>query len=237
MLSESQKKLLLKDPEHNISFFCLDEAYQLVELTERDDMLMCRYKPDQEWCYFSFNANRDFIRDFFDAHDGIQPVVILDQSLFEWITLQYRVHYSIDCFRLFLRKVDFSEPDADIVPLQPADLQNVYHTSKYQNFLSMAYLHNRLRLGGGYCIRAGDMAVAWIMTHDDGSVGMLHVLDEYRGRGFARRLVMAMSRDRHRKGKAVFAHIEPNNRASLNLFESLGYEASGRHTWAYVSRS
>ena len=37
-------------------------------------------------------------------------------------------------------------------------------------------------------IRDSGKLVAWLMTQDDGSIGVLHVLDDYRGSGYAYRL-------------------------------------------------
>lgn len=236
MLAEEHRQLLLKAPEQNISILCMDEEYPLLEVMEQAGMLMCRFQSDEEWCHFSHNTDAGFIGNFFGKHSQKQFIVVSDSHLFDRIGKAYRVAWSISCYRLFLNLSVFPEPAAAIEQLRSYDLRYVYENSKYQQFLNMDYLTKRLELGGGYCIRDQQLPVAWIMTHDDGSVGMLHVLDAYRGRGFARKLVTAMSRKVSQKGRPVFAHIEPTNTASLALFGSLGFIARNRLTWARVSK-
>ena len=235
MLTEEHRRLLLNEPEQNVSILCMAEEYPLLEVMEQAGMLMCRFQSDEEWCHFSHNADAGFIGNFFGKHGQRQFIVVSDSHIFDWISKAYRVAWSISCYRLFLDRSVFPEPAADIEQLRPDDLRYVYDNSKYQQFLNMDYLAKRLELGGGYCIRNQQSPVAWIMTHDDGSVGMLHVLDAYRGSGFARRLVTAMSRKVNQKGRPVFAHIEPTNIASLKLFGSLGFNVRNQLTWSRVS--
>ncbi len=236
MLAEECRRLLLNEPEQNVSILCMAEEYPLLEVMEQAGMLMCRFQSDEEWCHFSHNADAGFIDNFFGKHGQRQFIVVSDSHLFDWISKAYRVAWSISCYRLFLDQSVFPEPAADIEQLRPDELRYVYDNSNYQQFLNMDYLSKRLELGGGYCIRDQQSPVAWIMTHDDGSVGMLHVLDAYRRRGYARRLVIAMSRKVSQKGRPVFAHIEPTNIPSLKLFGSLGFIVRNRLTWARVSK-
>jgi 8-oxo-dGTP diphosphatase len=236
MLTEEQRQLLLQEPEQNVSLLYMAEEYPLLEVMEQAGMLMCRFQSDEEWCHFSHNADAGFIADFFSKHPKRQFIAVSDSHLFDWISKTYGVAWSISCYRLFLNVPVLPEPAADIDQLRPGDLRYVYDNSKYQQFLNMDYLAKRLELGGGCCIRDQQSPVAWIMTHDDGSVGMLHVLDAYRGRGFARKLVSAMSRKVHQKGRLVFAHIEPSNIASLKLFGSMGFIVRNRLAWARVSK-
>ena len=52
---------------------------------------------------------------------------------------------------------------------------------------------SRIENGPGYCVRRGGEPVAWGLTHDDGSMGFLHVLEAYRGSGMARALTSALA--------------------------------------------
>jgi len=66
-------------------------------------------------------------------------------------------------------------------------------------------------------------------THDrrKGWINRLAVLPEYRRRGIAARLVTACDRAIRRQGvEIVAALVEPQNHASLRLFEQLGYSTA-----------
>ncbi|NTW25985.1 MAG: GNAT family N-acetyltransferase, partial [Lentimicrobium sp.] len=200
---------------------------------QEGSMLMCRFKSDEEWCHFSYNSSHSFIRSFFRQNKREQFVVISDDKVFDQVQLDHRKAWSIACYRLFQDDDHPFQEYPGLQILRPEHLSLVYDNSKYQQFLSLDYLSLRLKLGGGFFIEQDGQPVAWAMTHDDGSVGMLHVLDKYRGRGYARVLIQAMSVEVRKKGRPVFAHIEPVNFPSLNLFQSLGFEVRSRVTWAY----
>jgi ribosomal protein S18 acetylase RimI-like enzyme len=83
----------------------------------------------------------------------------------------------------------------------------------------------------------GDLVGVVLVTHDGrkGWINRLAVVPEYRGRGYAKRLVSEAQRVLEAQGMTVIAVlIEPENVASLRLFKALGYvETEGMH---YLSR-
>ncbi|MBN2537046.1 GNAT family N-acetyltransferase [candidate division WOR-3 bacterium] len=80
-------------------------------------------------------------------------------------------------------------------------------------------------------IRRDGRLVGWSLLHADGSMGFLHVLKEYRHRGFARALGIALARRVLACGLRPFVFIETGNRPSLRLTAGLGFERVGRYTW------
>jgi len=89
----------------------------------------------------------------------------------------------------------------------------------------------RIRSGPGYCIRREGMPVAWGLTHDDGSMGFLHVIEKYRHQGMARTLTTVLARSLLRLGVQPFMYIVTTNRASLRLTASMGFSRAGRFSW------
>lgn len=69
------------------------------------------------------------------------------------------------------------------------------------------------------------------MTHDDGSIGVLHVMEEHRKKGIGRMLVDAITDEMHRCGQVPYMHIEPENEASLALAKACGYTADRMIWW------
>ncbi len=66
--------------------------------------------------------------------------------------------------------------------------------------------------------------VGWVLTHDDGSIGLLNVLPEYRRKGYGYELMLAIIRETRKVGKLPFLHIEENNIKSTELALKLGFE-------------
>ena len=88
------------------------------------------------------------------------------------------------------------------------------------------YIRSRLESGPSVGIFDGDELVAWYGTHmvtDRVAVmGFLHVLDEYRHRGYARSLSCALVKEIFRGGRIPACHVYADNEPSLNLMDSLG---------------
>ena len=234
MLTEPQKRLLQIHQDQNIAMLCMDGDYPLLKVEQQGEMLMCRYQSDEQWCHFSYNSSPQFIDSYLKENRGGQYLVISDPAVFEYIQQNHRIAWSIGCLRLFQDRVSPYLENGLAEPLQIEHLPVVFANSKYQQFLSLAYLTKRFELGGGFCIKEKGNPVAWIMTHDDGSVGMLHVLDDYRRKGYAKILIQAMAGKVREKNCPVFAHIEPTNSSSLNLFKSLGFEEKASVNWFKV---
>jgi len=113
--------------------------------------------------------------------------------------------------------------------LRPEDAQLIARAWPYGR--SPEHILRRLRSGPGYCIRRRRTPVAWALTHDDGSMGFLHVLKEYRGQGMARTLTTALAEKLLRRGVQPFMYIVTNNRPSLRLTASMGFSRAGRYSW------
>lgn len=234
-LNESVKQKLIRHHRENIALFNLAGEYELIEVAEENDMVMCRFLSDEAWCHFSHNSSADFLGKTLEASRQDAYLVLTDVDVFAWLKSQYRLAWHISCIRLFLQSSAIVSSQPFVEALTPGDLRQVYENSDYQQFLSMDYLKQRLMLGGGFCVRVSKQPVAWVMTHDDGSVGMLHVLEAYRGNGYARALVMAMASEIRTKGKEVFAHIVHSNIPSLRLFASLGFAPCCEVSWALTA--
>jgi predicted GNAT family acetyltransferase len=77
--------------------------------------------------------------------------------------------------------------------------------------------------------------VAWAVTHDDGSLGMIYVLDDYRRHGYAKDITISMVEKTRRLGRYPFVHIIKDNEKSLNLAQGLGFEKVSSVVWMALS--
>jgi ribosomal protein S18 acetylase RimI-like enzyme len=235
ILNESVQQKLIRHHRENMALFNLAEEYELMEIAEEDDMVMCRFRSDEAWCHFSHSTTTGFLERTLNKTREDAFIVLSNTEVFTWLKGHSGLAWHITCIRLFMDHSVSVKLSPLVGELSPGDLPLVYENSDYQQFLCMDYLYKRLILGGGYCVRINHHPVAWVMTHDDGSVGMLHVLNAHRGKGYARALVMAMASKVQKKGREVFAHIVPDNRPSLKLFTSLGFTPCCEVSWALTA--
>jgi len=92
-------------------------------------------------------------------------------------------------------------------------------------------VEERIRNGVALGIRADGKLVAWSITHDDGSVGFMNVLEGYRRRGYATAVTAAMVKKLLERGELPFVHIEEDNYKSMNLALKTGFRKHGRVYW------
>ncbi len=102
-----------------------------------------------------------------------------------------------------------------------------YHDGKGDS----TYIKGRIKVGPCCAIRRKGKPVAWALTHGDGSMGFLHVLEPYRGQGLARTIGTVLSQRLLKRGIKPFVHIEKKNRASIRLTKGMGFERIGAFDW------
>jgi ribosomal protein S18 acetylase RimI-like enzyme len=92
--------------------------------------------------------------------------------------------------------------------------------------------------------------VSWVLVRPDGSFGVLHCIDAYRGRGFAKIVVrfaalllerLARSLGSSSAGNAAsalkpYCHIKIGNEASEKVFRSLNFREVGYTSWVVSSK-
>lgn len=96
---------------------------------------------------------------------------------------------------------------------------------------NMDYIRWRIATGPTCAIRRDGKPAAWAITHADGAMGILHVLDEYRGQGMARSITTALAERCEKAGLRPFLYIVEKNKASIKLTESMGFRRHATVAW------
>ncbi|XP_004530240.1 uncharacterized protein LOC101450675 [Ceratitis capitata] len=125
--------------------------------------------------------------------------------------------------------VSCSSPEFDYHPLsqeEAAIVDGIWYsrgngTLKFIERL-IAYNNNM----GIYLKSTGEL-IAWCIRCNLGLLGMLHVKDDYRGRGLAKLLVQMLSRQLAGAGEDVLTMISDQNATSQALFKKLKFEEIG----------
>ncbi len=121
--------------------------------------------------------------------------------------------------------------DSEVTDLTIPDAPVLYNNSDYKEYISIDYIEERILNGIGAGIRKDGRLVAWALTHDDGAIGFLHVLGDYRRRGYAARITEAMVSRLIAAGEVPFVHIEESNVASMGLAVKAGFRKDRRIHW------
>ncbi len=131
-------------------------------------------------------------------------------------------------------KREFEFASVDIRPMHELDVPVVVAIERvaYQFPWSEGIFRDCLRVG--YVCRVidvgGEMAGYGIMSVGGGEAHILNVCisDEYRGRGFARKMMLyLLDRARAAGMHEAFLEVRPSNTAAAGLYHSLGFEQVG----------
>ena len=69
------------------------------------------------------------------------------------------------------------------------------------------------------------------MTHDDGSIGVMNVLEPYRRKRYAYDLTVYLIQQLRAQGKIPYVHVEETNLISLDLAHKVGFRTDRRLHW------
>ncbi|SFG41486.1 FR47-like protein [Desulfotomaculum arcticum] len=95
----------------------------------------------------------------------------------------------------------------------------------------MDYIVERIQNGIGCGIWQNKKLVAWALTHDDGAIGFLNVLEGYRRKGYGKDITVAMIKRLLEIGEVPYAHIEEENEKSMSLALKTGFRKDRRIHW------
>lgn len=121
-----------------------------------------------------------------------------------------------------------------IAPLSMKHLDFVHKHYSNAAANDRGYLASRIQAGVAFGAFEGNDLCGFILTHGEGSLGMLEVLPEYRGKGIAPALEAAAANEMIRKGLPAFGHVKLGNQASQRVQKKLGFQKCAQSiAWMY----
>ncbi|SIQ47780.1 FR47-like protein [Alkalispirochaeta americana] len=119
--------------------------------------------------------------------------------------------------------------------IDPGKARFIQDNSDYKEYTSTEYIQERLEedISSGI-LRQGEL-VAWGLTHDDRSLGFLHVLSSCRRQGLAEGVLRDLVRKRCARGETPFLNVEPRNQASMKLVEKIGFLPDRTVSWVKMN--
>ncbi len=218
----------------NMIYFMEDNHIHSLERT--GDSVLMRGDSDHRWVYISSPDEKELAT--VASHLGAEDryLAIIEDWMIPTITGHRDIVWQLTTMKMVLApEVRLPQTAVHhISPLSVDDAYTIMANSHYGAFTSAAYLQERINRGPSGGIRMDGKLVAWILTHDDGAIGTLHVLDDFRRQGFALDLLRFLSQEVRDAGRLPFAQIEEDNVKSLNLVSKLGYTKDRRVHWFKV---
>ena len=225
-------KSLKKDRLGNINLINFIENNHITGIQHMGNSLLVRGKSDRNWIYIKCTTSRELsaIKGLLNEHDKyfaaiedwMVPVLLKDEV----------VSWNVSMAQFYLPDdVDLPEPAHQTTTLSEKDAGTVYDNSEYQEQISVEYIEDRIRTGISNGIYENNKLVAWGLTHDDGGLGSLHVLESARRKGYGSSITLALIREVRHANKIPFCYIEKGNDESINLVSKLGFIKHRNYHW------
>jgi len=226
-LSSNEQKaieVLEKDHLRNVNLINFIKGYPVRTIDIIGDSVMVRGKSYEDWVYISSND----INEFTSLVEGLtredNHFAIVESWMVPYLLNTRDVVWNLSCTKFYLPSyVELPEIKNNIRPLSPGEGTYIYDNYSYRQYVCPDYIEDRIKNGIALGIYDGNKLVAWIMTHDDGCMGFINVLPEYRRMGYGIDLACALANKIRERGDLVFIHVEDSNMKSLLLARKMGF--------------
>lgn len=223
--------LLQEDKIKNINMINFIENYRIHYMERFKDSVVVKGKSDENWVYLS-SSSKDELKTLLERCKEDEFFVAIEDWMIPLILENREMDWKLSCMKLvFPENKELPQCKYDIKKLKPEDAEYIFHNSKYKDYTSIPYITSRIENGVAIGIYEGDKLIAWLMTHDDGAIGFLNVLPEYRKKGYAYDLTISMIKDLRSLKEISFVHIEEDNYKSMNLALKTGFVKTGKIHW------
>jgi 8-oxo-dGTP diphosphatase len=223
---------LKKNELQNINIICFIENNTISDAEMIGESVIIRGSSDREWVYISCSDEDDLRRirsglsekdeNFGAIESWIVPILLRDKELC----------WKLECEQYYLPDdVRMPKLAHETTALSTGDTETIYENSLYKEYISKDYIADRIERGISAGIFENNRLVAWGMTQDDGGMGFLHVLDDYRRRGYGFTVVVSLIEQIRKRGKIPFTYIEEENIKSGNLIKKLGFIPQKKIQW------
>ena len=228
-------RILKSNEIYNLSITGFIKENTIEKIVQIQDSLLARGNDRDKWIYFSSQNENDFSElikcltnddKFFGAlDDWMIPFLINDREV-EWLINAYQFH--------FPENNKIPENIIETRKLTKEDSEYIISQSNYKEILSVEYLNERMDKSVSAGIYDDGKLVAWALTHDDGSLGTMHVLEEYRRRGFAKEITISLIRQCREINKIPFLQCEIKNIPAQKLVKNLGFVKDRNVSWLKI---
>lgn len=223
---------LLSDKIMNMSIIGFISDNPVTEVLQQGKTVLVKGISDEEWIYISSKAERE-LRDLFDQ---LGEKDIYFASVEDWmlptIKEKKNIEWALSTMRWYLPDdAEIPESNYKTYPISTEHIGFIIAQSRYKQFLTPRYVKERIKKSISACVYDGDKLIAWGLTHDDGALGSLHVLDEYRGKKYGTEIAISLINQCRELGKIPYVQIEEANEKAIKLVTRLGFKKDRRVTW------
>lgn len=225
----------ISSPMENMSYFINNHAPLFDAIIDSNRVYVG--KSDRPWTYFDVTDIEGLIKLLSVLPEEYYNYALIEDWMVDVIDPENLRVREMVCKRLYLPKENVLKFTPNLVtPLNEDDATEIQNTHAYGEFTDIDYVTEQIRTGCHGCIRVDGKLAAWAITHDDGAIGFLYVLPEYRGRNYGYEITAYIASKLRSKGLPVYVHIEADNEHSIELSKKLGFIEDRNVRWFTIVR-
>ncbi|MDF2882384.1 MAG: family N-acetyltransferase [Clostridiaceae bacterium] len=226
---------LRTDLVRNANIINFIENYPVYCIERVGNSVVVKGTSDRNWVYLSCRCEEELTAIKEKLEDNDVCFAAAEDWMIPTLTKNRTIKWKLSTLKFYL-------PHNVILPgnryvtsnLKVEDAYYIYNNSNYKEYLSIEYIQDRIKNGIGAGIYDSDRLAAWCITQDDGAIGFLHVLPEYRLRGYGRDVTIKVINKVRELKKMPFVHIEEKNEKSMKLAFSLGFVRDRYINWIEI---
>lgn len=168
---------------------------------------------------------------FAGVHEALVPI-IAEQAEIEWQTACWRYHLPDDVHSTQLWSTRGAEEMDALTAIDVTRILSKWPYGDPNDPRDRAYVTRLIQNGLGTGWREDGELVCWALTNADGSLGFLHTLESWRGRGLAARVTADLTLKVRAADMTPYGYVVEDNPGPLGILERLGYVRSQeRYVW------
>ncbi|XMB85556.1 GNAT family N-acetyltransferase [Mycoplasmatota bacterium WC44] len=181
-----------------------------------------------------FSENEEFISNIITDFKGRNEIGFAGvmSKYFHIIKEKYEIDWEEKCYLYYLDDIkELANNNYELRKLESdhAEIVNKYYT--YKDEYSLEYIKECIEKRPTSAVFVNDEPVSWVLTREDGTLGLMYTIDEYRRKGLAKIVTVDLAKKVIENGDTPFVHIAVNNKASIKLAESNGFKRYGEVYW------
>lgn len=228
--------LKVSSPLQNMDYF-INHHPALLDVNIDDNRAYVG-KSDRPWIYFNVHNEEGLITLLNNLPDEYYNYALIEDWMVDIIDPDKLRVREMVCKRLYLPDDVTLRFTPDLVtPLKADDAYEIQNTHAYGEFTDIEYVTKQITQGYNGCIRIDNRLVAWAITHDDGAIGFLYVLPEYRGKNYGYEITAYIANMLKDDNLPVYVHIEADNEHSIALSKKLGFIEDRNVRWFTIEPS
>jgi RimJ/RimL family protein N-acetyltransferase len=227
--------ILEQNRPNNISIINFIKNNKIFSVDIVGNSVLVKGESDRRWVYISCNDKDDLSLIISKLNDDDDNYASIDDWMFPILKKGKEIIWDLFMIQYFLPD-DISIPSTkfNIVPLTEKDADIVFKNFEYKEYISIEYVKDCIRKGISVGLYDHKKLVSWSITQDDGAIGFLHTLDDYRRKGYGYNVTLSMVERVRNSGGLPFANVLPSNERSINLLLKLGFKESKKIHWFQI---